>query len=87
MQLSLNIKDEKILDKLLWMLEHFKSDGVEIIKNDTIEVKKNIEYTDDYIQKNWKTLVSDGLSSYDDNYYESEQYKLDRGNHLMKKYQ
>ena len=32
MQLSLNIKDEQILDKLLWMLEHFKNDGVEILK-------------------------------------------------------
>jgi len=30
MQILLNIKNEKIFDKLLWMLEHFKSDGVEI---------------------------------------------------------
>jgi len=30
MQLLLKIKDDKIFDKLLWMLERFKSDGVEI---------------------------------------------------------
>ena len=30
MQLLLKIKDDKIFDKLLWMLERLKSDGVEI---------------------------------------------------------
>ena len=30
MQLLLKIKDDKIFDELLWMLERFKSDGVEI---------------------------------------------------------
>ena len=32
MQISLNIRDEKILDKLFSMLERFKSDEIEIIK-------------------------------------------------------
>jgi len=36
-------------------------------------------YSMEYIQKNWKELVSKGLSSYDVDYYNSDQYKLDRG--------
>ena len=47
MQILLNIKNEKIFDKLLWMLEHFKSDGVEIeiLKDDQEDVQ---EYDVDY---------------------------------------
>ena len=86
MQLLLKIKDEKILDKLLWMLEHFKNDGVEIIINSD-EEKNEVEYSDEYIEKNWKSLVSKGLSSYNENYYKSEQYKIDRANYLMEKCQ
>ena len=85
MQLSLNIKNEQILDKLLWVLEHFKSDGVEIIQSD-VNSKDKIIHSDEYIEKNWKNLVSKGLSSYDEKYYQSEQYKLDRGEYLMEKY-
>lgn len=32
MQLAINIKNESIADKVLWMLEHFKSDGVEVLE-------------------------------------------------------
>jgi len=40
MQILLNIKNEKIFDKLLWMLEHFKSDGVEIktLKDNQVDI-------------------------------------------------
>jgi len=49
MQLILDIKDDSILDKLLWMLEHFKDDGIKIkkIKNENIsecEPEYDIEY-------------------------------------------
>ena len=83
MQILLNIKNEKIFDKLLWMLEHFKSDGVEIVTNNK---ERKTEYSDEYIEKNWKSLVSKGLSLYDESYYKSEQYKIDRANYLMEKY-
>ena len=82
MQILLNIKNEKIFDKLLWMLEHFKSDGVEIVTNN----KEKVKYSDEYIEKNWKSLVSKGFSLYDENYYKSKQYKRDRANYLMEKY-
>ncbi len=34
MQISINFKDESIAQKVLWLLERFKDDGVEIIKID-----------------------------------------------------
>jgi hypothetical protein len=44
MQLALNIKNEQILDKLLWVLEHFKSDGVEIINSKNTTDTKSVTY-------------------------------------------
>jgi hypothetical protein len=44
MQLSLNIKNEQILDKLLWVLEHFKDDGVEIINPNNVTDTKSATY-------------------------------------------
>jgi len=32
MQIAVNIKNDSIAEKVLWMLEHFKNDGVEILK-------------------------------------------------------
>lgn len=34
MQVAVNFQNETIAQKVLWMLEHFKNDGVEIIKLD-----------------------------------------------------
>ena len=34
MQIAVNFKDELIAQKVLWILQHFKNDGVEIIKLD-----------------------------------------------------
>jgi len=36
MQLTINIKNNNTVDKILWMLEHFKDDGVEIINQKDI---------------------------------------------------
>ena len=35
MQIAVNFQDETIAQKVLWMLEHFKSDGVEVIRLDS----------------------------------------------------
>ena len=48
MQIAVNFQDETIAQKVLWMLEHFKNDGVEVIKLDS---------SDDTIIDNFK----DGL--------------------------
>jgi len=48
MQVAVNFENETIAQKVLWMLEHFKDDGVEVVRLDN---------TDDEIINNFK----DGL--------------------------
>jgi len=45
MQIAVNFQNETIAQKVLWMLEHFKNDGVEVVKLDN---------TDDEIINNFK---------------------------------
>ena len=45
MQIAVNFKNEKIAQKILWMLGHFKNDGVEVI---------NLDDTDEQILNNFK---------------------------------
>ena len=45
MQITINFQNETVAQKVLWLLERFKNDGVEIIK---------IDDTDDEIIKNFK---------------------------------
>jgi len=52
MKIVINVLNEEILDKLIWLLKHFEKDGIEIIK----EENTNDEWTDDYIEKHWKEL-------------------------------
>ncbi len=49
MQIAVNFENDTIAQKVLWMLEHFKDDGVEVVRLDN---------TDDEIINNFK----DGLS-------------------------
>ena len=35
MTITLNIQNEQLFDKVLWLLNHLKSDGLEIIANRT----------------------------------------------------
>ena len=41
MQVAVNFENETIAQKVLWMLEHFKNDGVEVIKLDNTETLIN----------------------------------------------
>jgi hypothetical protein len=34
MQIAVNFQNETIAQKVLWLLEHFKNDGVEVVKLD-----------------------------------------------------
>ena len=43
--LVINIKDDTIVDKVLWMLEHFKNDGLEIITKEDMEDLKLLKET------------------------------------------
>ena len=37
MQVAVNFQNETIAQKVLWILEHFKNDGVEVIKLDNTD--------------------------------------------------
>ena len=39
MQIVVNFKNETIVQKVLWILEHFKDDGVEVIKLDNTDTE------------------------------------------------
>ena len=41
----INIKDESLKDKVLWLLEHFKNDGLEIISKEDMEDLKLLKET------------------------------------------
>jgi hypothetical protein len=84
MQLTINIQNNNTVEKILWMLEHFKSDGVEIIKSDDMKIQDETVYSDEHIDKNWKSMLMNIKS--DSDYVKSENYKEDRGNYLMEKY-
>jgi len=43
------------------------------------KVEETIQYSDEYIEEHWQELIHQGLLHYEDNYYKSEQYYLDRG--------
>ena len=60
--LVINIKDDNIVDKVLWMLEHFKDDGLEIVSKEDMEDLKLLKETrseekinfEDYLKNaNW----------------------------------
>ncbi|WP_457642108.1 hypothetical protein [Persephonella sp.] len=60
MKIIINVLNEEILDKLLWLLKHFEKDGVEIIEK---KENKETEWTDEYIEKHWKELGMNTNSS------------------------
>jgi hypothetical protein len=43
--LTINIQNESLTEKVLWMLEHFKSDGLEISSKEDIEDLKLLKAT------------------------------------------
>ncbi len=40
MQVTIDIKDERIVDKVLWLLNSLKKDGLEIVKNNKEKLNK-----------------------------------------------
>ncbi len=35
--LTINIENDTLVDKVVWLLEHFKNDGLEIVSKEDIE--------------------------------------------------
>lgn len=45
--LTINIQNKSLTEKVLWMLEHFKSDGLEITSKEDLEDLKLLKATRD----------------------------------------
>ena len=43
--LTINIADDTLVDKVMWLLEHFKNDGLEIVSKEDIEDLKLLKAT------------------------------------------
>ena len=43
--LTINIKDKTLMEKVLWLLEHFKKDGLEISSKEDLEDLKLLKAT------------------------------------------
>ena len=58
MQLQLNIENEAVAQKILWLLDHFKKDGLKILNRiDSNTDAQQHEYSDEYIKEHWRELV------------------------------
>ena len=47
--LTINIQNESLVDKVVWLLEHFKNDGLEIVSKEDINDLKLLKATQDEI--------------------------------------
>lgn len=43
--ITININDDKLVDKVTWLLEHFKDDGVEIVSKEDMDDLKLLKAT------------------------------------------
>jgi hypothetical protein len=43
--LTINIANDTLVDKVMWLLEHFKNDGLEIVSKEDIEDLKLLKDT------------------------------------------
>lgn len=53
MKIIINVLNEEVLDKLMWLLDHFKNDGIEIIKSEGFKEHK---WDDEYVEKHWREI-------------------------------
>ncbi|BBP43099.1 hypothetical protein [Thiosulfativibrio zosterae] len=80
-QLVLEIKNEMVKERLLWLLQHFKKDELEIVG--TYTVKDNQVWSDEYIEQNWRELII--TSSMQPDYEKSSQFREEFGEYLAEK--
>ena len=43
--ITINVKDHILADKVTWLLEHFKNDGLEIVSREDLEDLKMLKAT------------------------------------------
>ncbi|MBN2965295.1 hypothetical protein JWV37_10920 [Sulfurospirillum sp. T05] len=57
--LTINIQNETLAKKVLWMLDHFKNDGLEIISKEDIEDLKLLKATRDDESVSFEQYLTD----------------------------
>ena len=57
--LTINIANDTLLDKVMWLLEHFKKDGLEIVSKEDIEDLKLLKATRDEEITSFEEYLSD----------------------------
>jgi len=84
MHITLDIQNEKVAKNVLWVLEHFKKDGVVITKKSEQKVIEGKVLSDDYVEKNWRELAykASGDPRQDDDEILNEKY----GKYLYEKH-
>ena len=45
--ITININNDKLVDKVTWLLDHFKNDGLEIVSKEDIDDLKLLKATRD----------------------------------------
>ena len=59
MQIAIEIEDKNTARKILKILDAFADEGVRVRNDDLPETIKNEpEWTDDYIENNWREIIS-----------------------------
>lgn len=43
--ITININNDKLVDKVTWLLEHFKNDGLEIVSSEDLDDLKLLKFT------------------------------------------
>jgi len=77
MQLIIDIPSKPLADKIIQILNVFKSDGIKIKKQiETKEIDESL-LSKEYIKEHWKELVMTNGDNTD--YYKSDSYYEDRG--------
>lgn len=78
-EIIVTFTNESIREKILYFLSKFEADGVQIQANS----QNTSEFSDEYVEKNWRKILSNSLESYD---YDDERWKLEYGEHLARKH-
>jgi hypothetical protein len=57
--LTVNIQNDTLADKVVWLLEHFKNDGVEIVSQEDIDDLKLLKVTRDEESVSFEEYLQD----------------------------
>lgn len=75
-QLVLDIKNDTVKEKIVWLLQHFTKNELEIVEENVV-LENDKTWTNEYIEKNWKRIVSKSLANLPEDYEKSDAYHED----------